>query len=94
MTERCCKADSTTTFTRRRRPGVVYYYDHIGMHHRYEEPTPLAWTITAGHGYRGRLRLPAGHYRFGGRQWEAWFTREVPVAATGRINSTACRVLS
>lgn len=59
----------------------VYCYDHLGLQrYRYEEPTPLAWTITPATATVAGYACQRATTAFGGRQWEAWFAREVPVS--------------
>ena len=58
----------------------VVVYDRIGhTSYIYEEPTPLTWTITPGTATVAGYVCQRATTAFGGRQWEAWFTREVPV---------------
>lgn len=64
-------------------PRHIYHDEHIGMSsYRYEEPAgALPWTITPATtatiaGYACQRATAT----FGGRAWEAWFTREVPVS--------------
>ncbi|AMR26019.1 hypothetical protein A0257_02155 [Hymenobacter psoromatis] len=62
-------------------PRHLYYYDRIGLqHYRYEEPTPLAWTILPATATVAGYACQRATTSFGGRQWEAWFTREVSVS--------------
>jgi GLPGLI family protein len=60
----------------------VYHYDRISTtHYRYEEPTnSLNWTITPATATVAGYACQRATASYGGRQWEAWFTREVPVS--------------
>jgi GLPGLI family protein len=60
----------------------VYHYDRITTtHYRYEEPAgALSWTITPATATVAGYACQRATARFGGRQWEAWFTRAVPVS--------------
>ncbi len=59
----------------------VYSYDRLGMQsYCYEEPTPLAWTPTPATATLAGYACQRATTTFGGRQWEAWFTRAVPVS--------------
>ena len=63
-------------------PRCVYCYDNIGLqHYRYEEPADVfIWTITPATATVAGYACQRATATFGGRQWEAWFTREVPVS--------------
>jgi GLPGLI family protein len=60
----------------------LIYDDHIGLaHYRYEEPAGfLTWVITPDRASRAGYACQRATTTLGGRQWEAWFTREVPVS--------------
>ena len=60
----------------------VYYYDRITTtRYRYEEPAnSLNWTITPATATVAGYACQRAVASYGGRQWEAWFTREVPVS--------------
>ena len=60
----------------------VHHYDRITTtHYRYEEPAgALSWTITPATATVAGYACQRATARFGGRQWEAWFTRAVPVS--------------
>jgi len=60
----------------------VYHYDRISTtHYRYEEPAnSLNWTITPAMATVAGYACQRATASYGGRQWEAWFTREVPVS--------------
>ncbi|MGI4762538.1 MAG: GLPGLI family protein [Janthinobacterium lividum] len=60
----------------------LIYDDRIGLtHYRYEEPASfLTWVITPDRASRAGYACQRATTTFGGRQWEAWFTREVPVS--------------
>lgn len=60
----------------------MYCYDNIGLqHYRYEEPADaFTWTITPTTATVAGYICQRATTTFGGRQWEAWFTREVPVS--------------
>jgi GLPGLI family protein len=60
----------------------VYHYDHITTtSYRYEEPAnSLNWTITPTIATVVGYACQRATASYGGRQWEAWFTREVPVS--------------
>jgi GLPGLI family protein len=60
----------------------VYYYDRItSTGYRYEEPAgSLNWTITPATATVAGYACLRATASYGGRQWEAWFTREVPVS--------------
>ena len=61
-------------------PRHLYYYDRIGLqHYHYQEPAPLTWTIEPATAPVAGYACQRATTSFGGRQWEAWFTREVPV---------------
>lgn len=58
----------------------LYFYDRIGLaHYRYEEPA-LTWAITPTTATVAGYACQRATASYGGRQWEAWFTREVPVS--------------
>lgn len=60
----------------------VYYYDRISTtRYRYEEPAnSLSWTITPTTATVAGYACQRATASYGGRQWEAWFTRAVPVS--------------
>jgi GLPGLI family protein len=60
----------------------VYFDDRIvTTHYRYEEPAgSLTWTITPITATVTGYACQRATTSYGGRQWEAWFTREVPVS--------------
>jgi GLPGLI family protein len=60
----------------------LIYDDRIGLaHYRYEEPPGfLTWIITPDRASLAGYACQRATTTFGGRQWEAWFTREVPVS--------------
>lgn len=60
----------------------VYYYDRISTtYYRYEEPAgSLTWTISPATATVAGYACQRATASYGGRQWEAWFTREVPVS--------------
>jgi GLPGLI family protein len=60
----------------------VYYYDRITTTpYRYEEPAnSLNWTITPAKATVAGYACQRATASYAGRQWEAWFTREVPVS--------------
>jgi GLPGLI family protein len=60
----------------------VYHYDRIATtRYRYEEPAnTLTWTITPATATVAGYACQRATASYGGRQWEAWFTREVPVS--------------
>jgi GLPGLI family protein len=62
--------------------GHVYFDDRIGLqHYRYEEPAgSLNWAITPTTATIAGYACQRATATFGGRQWEAWFTRTVPIA--------------
>jgi GLPGLI family protein len=62
--------------------GHLYFDDRVGTtHYRYEEPAGvLSWTITPATATVAGYACQRATARFGGRQWEAWFTRAVPVS--------------
>lgn len=56
------------------------FYDRIGLtHYHYEEPA-LTWAITPTTATVAGYACQRATASYGGRQWEAWFTREVPVS--------------
>ena len=56
-------------------------YDRIGStRYVYEEPTPLIWSILPATATVAGYACQRATTTFGGRQWEAWFTRAVPVS--------------
>lgn len=58
----------------------LYYYDRIApQHYRYEEPAAPVWTSTSITATIAGYPCQKATTTLGGRQWEAWFTREVPV---------------
>ena len=61
--------------------GTEAVYDGIGMgNYEYQEPTGLfSWTLTPTTATVAGYACQRATTAFGGRQWEAWFTREVPV---------------
>ena len=62
-------------------PQHLYYYDNIALqHYRYEEPTPLVWSILPATATIADYACQRATTTFGGRSWEAWFTRAVPVS--------------
>lgn len=60
----------------------MYFFDRIGIqHYRYEEPADaFAWTIMPTTATVAGYICQRATTTFGGRQWEAWFTREVPLS--------------
>lgn len=62
--------------------GVVAVYDVIGStHYTYQEPPGLFnWVISPATASIGGYACQRATATFGGRQWEAWFTRTVPIA--------------
>lgn len=60
----------------------LYFDDRIGLqHYRYEEPaSSLNWTITPATATIAGYTCQRATASYGGRQWEAWFTRAVPVS--------------
>ena len=60
----------------------VYHYDRISFtRYRYEEPAnSLSWTITPATATVASYACQRATASYGGRQWEAWFTRAVPVS--------------
>ena len=59
----------------------VCFYDRLGMQsYRYEEPTPPAWTLVPTTATVAGYACQRATTSYGGRQWEAWFTRAVPVS--------------
>lgn len=60
----------------------VYYYDRItSTRYRYEEPAnTLNWIITPATATVAGYTCQRATASYGGWQWEAWFTREVPVS--------------
>ena len=61
---------------------TVVVYDHIGVtDYAYQEPANLfAWTIAPTTATIGGYACQQATTTFGGRTWEAWFTRAVPVS--------------
>jgi len=62
--------------------GHLYFDDRVGTaHYRYEEPTGAqSWTITPTTATVAGYACQRATISYGGRQWEAWFTRAVPVS--------------
>ncbi len=62
--------------------GQLAVYDDIGtVTYVYQEPAAaLAWTITPATASVAGYACQRATAAFGGRNWEVWFTREVPVA--------------
>jgi GLPGLI family protein len=62
--------------------GHLYFDDRVGTtHYRYEEPAgALSWTITPATATVAGYACQQATASYGGRQWEAWFTRAVPVS--------------
>jgi GLPGLI family protein len=60
----------------------LYFYDRIATTtYRYEEPAgSLTWTITPATATVAGYACQRATASYGGRQWDAWFTREVPVS--------------
>jgi GLPGLI family protein len=60
----------------------VYQYDRISsMRYCYEEPAgSLTWTISPDSATVAGYACQRATANYGGRQWDAWFTREVPVS--------------
>lgn len=60
----------------------LYYYDRItSTTYCYEEPAgSLSWTITPATATVAGYACQRATASYGGRQWEAWFTRAVPVS--------------
>lgn len=50
------------------------------VHYAYTEPAPLAWTIGTATSTIAGYACQQATTTWGGRTWQAWFTREVPVA--------------
>jgi len=61
---------------------TVWFVDRLGMStYRYEEPAGfLTWAIAPATATIGGYACQRATTTFGGRQWEAWFTREVPIS--------------
>jgi GLPGLI family protein len=61
---------------------TVVVYDHIGAtNYYYQEPaSPFAWTISPATATIGGYPCQRATTTFGGRTWEAWFTRTVPLS--------------
>jgi len=60
--------------------GHLYFYDRIATtHYRYEEPA-LSWAIGPATATVAGYACQRATASYGGRQWEAWFTRAVPVS--------------
>lgn len=58
----------------------VTVYDQIGTtHYVYQEPSAAAWAITPATATVAGYACQRATAAFGGRTWEAWFTREVPI---------------
>jgi len=58
----------------------LYFYDRINLaHYRYEEPA-LTWVVMPTTATVAGYACQRATASYGGRQWEAWFTREVPVS--------------
>jgi len=62
-------------------PRHLYYYDRIyPKHYRYEESAAPVWINTSATATIAGYTCQKATTTLGGRQWEAWFTREVPVS--------------
>jgi len=62
-------------------PRRLYHDERLGrQHYRYEEPAAPAWTLTPATATVAGYSCQRATTTLGGRQWEAWFTREVPVS--------------
>jgi GLPGLI family protein len=61
---------------------LVAYHDIIGTQdYQYQEPAPLfQWQLTAARQTIAGYECQQAFTAFGGRMWEAWFTRAVPVS--------------
>lgn len=72
---------SLAHYTVYKTPGHLYFDDRIGTtHYRYEEPAgALSWTITPATATVAGYACQRATASFGGRTWEAWFTRAVPI---------------
>jgi len=73
---------SLAHYTVYKTPGHLYFDDRIGTtHYRYEEPAgALSWTITPATATVAGYACQRATASYGGRTWEAWFTRTVPVS--------------
>ena len=61
---------------------LVFYHDNIGLKdHQYQEKAPLfAWKIMPAKKIVAGYECQQAITTFGGRTWEAWFAREIPVS--------------
>lgn len=62
--------------------GLVFYHDNIGsVDYQYQENTSLFnWKITLAKKMVSGYECQQAFTTFGGRTWEAWFTRDIPVS--------------
>ena len=60
----------------------VFYHDIIGsLHYQYQEKAPLfTWKIMPVKKMVAGYECQQAFTSFGGRTWEAWFTRDIPVS--------------
>lgn len=61
--------------------GTLKYKDYIGMseYYVYEEKPTLKWNITSEKEKIGIYNTQKATTEYGGRQWTAWFTPEIPI---------------
>ncbi len=61
--------------------GILKYKDFIGMseYYVYEEKPNLKWNISSEKEKIGSYNTQKATTEFGGRQWTAWFTPEIPI---------------
>ena len=61
---------------------LVFYHDEIGeKNHQYQEKAPLFhWQLTTIKKVVAGYECQQAYTAFGGRIWEAWFTRDIPVS--------------
>lgn len=62
-------------------PRHLYHDERLGrQHYRYEEPAAPTWTLTPATATVAGYACQRATTTLGGRQWEAWFTRDIPVS--------------
>ena len=61
---------------------LISYHDDIGSEdHQYQEKAPLFhWQLTPVKKIVAGYECQQAFTAFGGRMWEAWFTRDIPVS--------------
>lgn len=81
-TQRAVKNELRYTILKEPAKNVVSYHDIIGsLDYQYQEPAPLFnWKVLPNKKTIAGYACQQAHTTFGGRMWEAWFTRDIYVS--------------